>query len=331
MSFSGMILFGAAMMAGMLLKDTAVAVAVQKIMMDRRYDTIDMSALSERITNELNAVEMRRLRRMSGTIGEAVLKAESVDLRMSESRAEFERERMAEYDAAADRLRAELNATGDLTAFMKSCEEMSERICLRLDKAREEIDTRCREELTRTMDTALTQIRSRRAEVQRSLDEIADAEERRARCADMVREMVETCERQTAEMAERFEGTKAQSAVSAVSELLRKARTELDAGLYEAALISVFAADDALCLRVQDMITDEVMLKSLYIRAASETERVEKVYDALREGDLVTDRTASGEHIERHIEDMAYYYRGAYETIGEELKRLRQALETPYT
>ncbi|MBQ8978634.1 MAG: hypothetical protein IJ080_02595, partial [Oscillospiraceae bacterium] len=266
-----------------------------------------------------------------GELGDALDAVAGIDREMSADLDKCRAECAGEYAAAAERLRRQLDSDGDADVFAKGCAEISDKFDRQFSAAHSELDVRYRNKIAQTMDTAIEKMHMGRRETERAIEQIEDAEERKAQYAKVTKERIESLSAQIDKLSARFDGKKAAEAVRILTEQLAQARANLEGGLTEAALIDVFSAEDLLYLRVSEMATDEVMLKNHYIRAAEDIARLSGTYEKLREGELKTERTASGLEAERHIDDMPFYYRGEYEKIGEEIARITDELDITYT
>ncbi|MBQ7989888.1 MAG: hypothetical protein IJ251_02420, partial [Oscillospiraceae bacterium] len=239
MSASGLIFVGAGLLASLLLKNT-IGNTASAFLDEHAYAPLELDRVSDRILNSVSLLDKRRLDRMNGELGDALDAVAGIDREMSADLDKCRAECAGEYAAAAERLRRQLDSDGDADVFAKGCAEISDKFDRQFSAAHSELDVRYRNKIAQTMDTAIEKMHMGRRETERALEQIEDAEERKAQYAKVTKERIESLSAQIDKLSARFDGKKAAEAVRILTEQLAQARANLEGGLTEAALIDVF-------------------------------------------------------------------------------------------
>ena len=277
-----------------------------------------------------DAVEQERLNKLSGELGDALAEAESIDRQMASALAAAQGKCLSEHERTLEKISEMMAQTGDSDKFIKECSKAGSELDRRMDEVHLEIEQMYRGRIESAVDKTLAQVRMKRKEIQASLEAIEDYEQKMAVAASAARQKIDQTKQTLLELKGRFSGRMCTEAIRIVNEQLLNAERNLSEGLSEGALIDAYSAEDAVYMRVKEMITAESTMRQRYINVKGALEALINAYDKAKSADFESERTASGSKIEKHIDDMSVYYRGEYERIGDQIAQLSARLSADY-
>ena len=228
----------------------------------------------------------------------------------------------ADYAQTLAKLEQLCETSKDTAAFFRDCERARETLYRSISEKRSVLETGAVASVREAMRSGQALLQRERRETDSSMQRITDDLERRAVAGEYARQVMQ----ETAAMAEDVRSNFGSSltgaqAVDACTSALQQVQSLLDGGLSEAALTTAYAAQDALLQRVTELMTAECRNRQLYtdVQAALETAGA-----LLREREICYhfEQTRTGQPAEKQITELPRYFRGAWESLEQELSAL---------
>ena len=225
----------------------------------------------------------------------------------------------ADYAKTLTALQAACEQTSDVPAFLRDCAAARERLYGSIGEKRSGLEAGAIAAVRDAMRSGQALLRRERQETESSVQRIADNMQRKEYAGETARRVIAETAAMTEDLRLAY-GTSAAGAqaVQACAALLHRAEILIGQGLCEAALTSAYAAQDAVLLHVTELMTAECRNRQLYADAVTALETAQSLLSE-RQGSVHFENTRSGIPVDREIADLPHYFRGAWESLEQEL------------
>ncbi len=233
----------------------------------------------------------------------------------------------ARYELAVRDMNNMLNEAPDITSFCQSLKTSHENLQRELAEGRNAIQEKYINEINRELSIGQTILRQTKADIDSSISRITSDMEKQDAAKPYAEKIIAEVELKIDGFRQSFnDSITANNKINELINILEKAKAYYSAGNYTMALEEAYIANDAIFLRLKDMLELEIRQKHIYADAkalhAVCKELLDKSAKATCDNEFITE---SGT-----VEDFSRFFRGDYEKFEAQLSKIENELSADF-